>query len=995
MAPSPPNEDEEPTKPSTPAKRKVSQTNNNTPRRSPANRPRIATTPVRKTSGNALKTPNTAPARAKTTTKPKNEPTLLGDFLLGRPSPARVQAQRRKSLDAVKAELKQANVGTVKLPGGVKDRVTKWQKANAAAVVAGVNNPDEDAELEIKKAVPIEGVDDDSVDEDDRLRIKSRTPKRPGRRKPQEEIRDDISEAHSKSTGTPRKRVVSDEHWMKNRTPKKRSPKSAGQKIPKDFLVKTTVKEPLANRVQDWIKVSEPQTVTTEKQSPRNRPLRHELKFPKEDDVHDSKNEASRSTPRSTKRVERIHDQLSTETSDRNYPNNDGIRVKPVRNKKNAKAPLDMQDEIVVEVEDDVSESDIHTPTHRPEKHARPSSQTKANRRNELEESRLEREEDDIVSALTPSASQKSNRKARKSDTPSDLSEIPFGNSAFSVLELPLGAEANTLHAKRPPPKRTPSFGVPKVLKKVYHAVHDAPEPSRGGPNQPKSIESWLNGTSDPFTERPTPPQSVIDLTEIPTSDNDLQDEKTVDIEPAVYESTGSNRQRRSKKSLDKPIDESPSEDRALPAQPMKTRDVLPSMRQDSPQSPTTLKRTPATRSTSSPKTARRLSLKESIFDAFKGESAMAGAKGTNPFAEITGLSEKEVKRTPSYSTDMTIDTIEEEDNQPILKSPPFNGPILEAARPWPRPLFSRGPPPVGGGNHRLSTIASLASLSASSATETASDISQTTITQDTLISETTVSNLSRKSNNKPNRPKPELRRKLTKHSDLMSVLSLPDSAQPGRAASIRSARSVRTTRTKLDSATISDIMKEIAEDEAKYMRELKTLVDGVIPVLLTYVLSKSDSAKAAGLFNPNSSCGNDPTFTKPIVDMGIALERMKSLHRRMPTDNADAFIVWADQAHKTYRDYVIAWRTGFQDVVVNLAPLSRTPSGEKLSSLDDLPRNSAGDMIGANGERVDVAHLLKRPLVRTKYLNKAIKASSCSSRERQKTNISLGAHEA
>lgn len=976
MAPSPSKDDEEPAKPDTPVKRRVNQTGNTTPRRSPAYRPRIATTPVRKTSGNAPKTPNTAPARTKTASKAKNEPTLLGDFLLGRPSPARIQAQRRRSLDVVKAELKQANVGAVKLPGGVKDRVTKWQKSNAAAGVVEDSNLVEEVELEVKKEAPIEGVEDDSVGEEDRQRIKHRTPKRPGRRKVEEDIRDDVSEAHSKSTSAPRKRVVSDEHWMKNRTPRKRSPKSAGQKIPKDFLTKTAIiKEPLANRVQDWIKVSEPQIEAAGKKSPRNRPLRHELKFPKESDVHDSHEEDSKHVSRSSKKVEHIREQLTSETSDRHYPDT-GIRIKPVRQKRKSKTPSELKDEIVVDVDDAFSKAALRTPTHRPEKHARPSSQPKAGRKRESEDEELWEEEEDTVPALTPSASQRTNRKSRKSDTPSDLSEIPFGNSAFSVLELPLGAEANTLHGRRPPPKRTPSFGVPKVLKKVYHAVHDAPEPARGGPNQPKSIESWLNGTSDPFTERPTPPQSIVDLSEITNDENTRQDGEITDIDPTRTHDVRDKRQHQGQAPVDDTDRGTTLENPDTPMQPLKTRDILPSMRRGSPQSPTALKRSPATRNASSPKNARRSSLKDSIFDAFKGESAMAGSKGPNPFTEITGSSEKEIRRSPSYAIESSIDTIEEEENQPRLQSPPFAGPILEQSRSWPRPLFSRGPPPVGGGNQRLSTIASMASMSASSATETASDISQTTITQDTLLSATTASNLSRKSKNKPSRPKPELRRRLTTHSDLMSVLSLPDSKQPGRAASIRSARSVRTTRTKMDSATITDVMKEIAEDEVKYMRELKTLVDGVIPVLLTCVLSKSDSAKAAGLFNPNSPDGNDPNFTRPIVDMGVALERMKSLHKRIPLDSADAFIVWADQAHRTYRDYVTAWRTGFQDVVVNLAPVSRTPSGEKPSSLDDLPRNNAGDVIGANGERVDVAHLLKRPLVRTKYLNKAIKVS-------------------
>ena len=66
-------------------------------------------------------------------------------------------------------------------------------------------------------------------------------------------------------------------------------------------------------------------------------------------------------------------------------------------------------------------------------------------------------------------------------------------------------------------------------------------------------------------------------------------------------------------------------------------------------------------------------------------------------------------------------------------------------------------------------------------------------------------------------------------------------------------------------------------------MRELKTLVDGVIPVLLSCVLSKSDSAVAAGLFGQNSGGQTDASITKPIIDMGIALEQLKTFHKRIP----------------------------------------------------------------------------------------------------------------
>ncbi|KAL8702257.1 MAG: hypothetical protein Q9224_000082 [Gallowayella concinna] len=217
---------------------------------------------------------------------------------------------------------------------------------------------------------------------------------------------------------------------------------------------------------------------------------------------------------------------------------------------------------------------------------------------------------------------------------------------------------------------------------------------------------------------------------------------------------------------------------------------------------------------------------------------------------------------------------------------------------------------------------------------------------------------------------------RLTKHADLMSVLSIPE---PGT-KSIRSARSIRTNRSRLATATIGDLMKELANDEMKYMRELRTLVDGVIPVLLTCVLSKSDSVIAAGLFQPSYSGQKDPNFTKPIIDMGIALERLKTLHRRLPMQDRESLFKWAQGAHRVYAEYLKAWRMGFQDVVVNLAPATnkQTSSDGEMGSGngddDGLPINKDGDVINADGERVDVAFLLKRPLVRLKYLAKTLK---------------------
>lgn len=221
-------------------------------------------------------------------------------------------------------------------------------------------------------------------------------------------------------------------------------------------------------------------------------------------------------------------------------------------------------------------------------------------------------------------------------------------------------------------------------------------------------------------------------------------------------------------------------------------------------------------------------------------------------------------------------------------------------------------------------------------------------------------------------------RSRLASHADLMSVLSMPRAGT----RSIMSARSIRTNRSRLATATIGDIMNELASDETKYMRELRTLVDGVIPVLLSCVLSKSDSAVAAGLFSRSSKV--DPNnVTKPIIDMGISLERLKTLHRRIPKDSPDAFLSWAQSAQRVYSDYINAWRLGFEDVVVSLAPADEDPftPAKVVHGPDDaapwdegLPRNAEGYVVNGDGERVDVAYMLKRPLVRLKYLAKSIR---------------------
>lgn len=993
-------DDKTPTKPKpSPASKPKSPA---TPRRSTAVKRPTNATPIRKKTSPAVKTPNTAPARTKTGDK-KPEPTLWGDFLLGRPSPSRtgrgVGAARRRSLDAVKRELKleEQAVGKVPQPGGVKDRVKQWQKANAAAAAVV-----EDAKSEPEDVG--DGVEEGSVGEEDRLRIKMREGKRPGRRKTIEEEDEkgkdgeatENSKSKERSKSAPRKRVISDDHWMKN---KKKSPPRKGAAIPKDFLKMTAINPPLERKIEDWVKrtgsgqvvveVEEEETPRSRKVSKREDPdgTPKSRKVSRQVDTEETptKRKVSPRSRHVSKQVPLPDDGIRVRPSRANSLD-DGIRIKPspdtsfedgIRIKPSRESSLSVNDEIRVKPvrregrkrkPKEYETEEIVTPRKTSERHLKSSGTESREDTNDWETN----PDDGSFSFVTPSRSQKSKRRERKSETPESMDEIPFGNSAFSVLDLPVGAEAGTL--RRPPPKRNNSFAVPKVFKKIYNEgmniARDTVDPPRAGPNQPPSIESWLNGTTDPFVDRPSAPLSTLGVPESPSR---KQSYKADDQTERDLTASESRRKRHVRKSQDLEDDshEAPVT-LTSPLESRKARDTLPSMENSPSLSPTGLRRSPATRNTSSPKSTRKLPLKDALLDAFRGESAPIRPKSfSTPLADISGIRENHTPAEVGPAYDTTV-----ADDPPPKRSPrvptrsSFDVPEQQPEKPL--PAYPRRPAPTTG-EHRLSTIASVETLSTSSSfTGTASELSQTTVTQDTVLTGPTSSSLSRKS--KGSGKGPGLKRRLTKHSDLVSMLSLPDNGAPGRAKSIKSARSVRTARTHLESATIQDLMRELADDEAKYMRELKTLVDGVIPVLLTCVLSKSDSAIAAGLFNPNASNSSDSSFTRPIVDMGIALERLKSLHKRIPLQDPHAFIAWAQTAHKTYEDFLASWRMGFKDVVVNLAPASCQSSMEQKSTLNEMPRNADGDVLNANGERADVQYMLKRPLVRGKYLSKIVK---------------------
>lgn len=198
---------------------------------------------------------------------------------------------------------------------------------------------------------------------------------------------------------------------------------------------------------------------------------------------------------------------------------------------------------------------------------------------------------------------------------------------------------------------------------------------------------------------------------------------------------------------------------------------------------------------------------------------------------------------------------------------------------------------------------------------------------------------------------------KVTTDADLMSVLSV---AQPEPGALPRARAAPR-------SINVKEILDDLKVDDEQYLQELKTLVDDVIPVLLSTALSKANSKDIVGVF------GSTPTAsatTNAIVGIGVSLERLKGCHQRMPTSSVTALLCWADNAHHVYADYLKAWRLGFQEVVINLPTAS-----QGATTIPGV--TSAGHVNTEEKTNVNVAFLLKRPLIRVKYLARSIKASS------------------
>ncbi|KAL4809199.1 hypothetical protein BDV18DRAFT_76644 [Aspergillus unguis] len=660
--------------------------------------------------------------------------------------------------------------------------------------------------------------------------------------------------SRTRSKSTPRKRLVSDEHWKLNRMATQAAKPSS-----------TKPKQPASKRISEY---------TT------NEPVRKGRSEKRED-------EPPLLSPR-----------MSPRRQNKGSPAPERERAKRERRKTHTSGEIDS---IIEKLEKE------HSPS---KPSSRPSTADK----------------------LRSSTLSEPSQSPKKKDIASDYdSEWAASEADFS--ELSRRRARGAPHGKGRPAPKPPKGGILGQIvdesRKMFSKPDQRPEPPRQPvPNKGSKIEAWLSNTPDPFL-----------------------DDKESEVEiPAPLKT------RRNKKVIE--IVDAPGEEQAS--------------RISSPE--------PSGGSDLSRKTPKRRSKdgeSASSNERPRSRNDKANAKDSNressPSPQRRKSSGRKHGRSSSGTSKGSARKPDEKENGSEAGIQPLSGESEVSGNNAPVPLGRTKPFPSTG-NHRLSTIASVESMKTRDAGNPEAAGSESTDKKRTS-SQNTQNTYASEERDKvdPNSLSmvASQMKKLTTHDDLISVLSTSTT----RSRSLRSARSLRSSRNK--NPTVADILKELALDEAKYMRELRTLVGGVIPVLLTCVLSRSDSAIAAGLFRPSADPKDELTFTKPIVNMGVAIERLKLLHKRIPLEAADGLLQWAHGAQKVYREYLKAWRLGFKDVVVNLAPLEEgeeTKDADTKSLDDGMSRDENGDVVDGDGQKVDVAYLLKRPLVRLKYLAKTFK---------------------
>lgn len=771
----------------------------------------------------------------------------------------------------------------------VRDRVRQWQAQGGGVITASeIYAENEEEKVVCKSQTPKEDKRTPSkhVAVEPRKEESGTSGKRDARRK----SRIDVEERDRiRSVSAPRKRVVSDGHWVKKRSPKKASTSSG------------------------------PEKGSTPKKTPQDDGIR------------------VRPLPDTGAEGRHKHDNGGKPAKRESVGGDPGIRVystPPGSRRHSERRQAATSNDSGCRSGDN---SDLEKPTSR----TTPSPPPKTDSAKRRRDHKIDRSPQLGSSAAKDAARR---RRSYEKDATPDKSPSP-AQGTFSEVRIST---------------KTPKPGLLSQVFDESKKIFSRQEPVPTSPPRIPTIEAWLSETPDPFIDAEvplaeiTPPvkstprrrkEVVIEQT-IPEDSNKIWDA----IEPRTHSGRTFSDSKRRKRVRSSTL----YEDNPFP------KDMKSELMDGSPIGTTTATKlvdlvyekpsqeTPDS-TPPSPSSLRRRGAKKDLPSPTRERQKLSPLKETYPEAENTS----------TLSSCHTVSSVKISE-PPVTLRPPGLG-----RRPFP-----------STGIHRLSTIASVETFdfrAENASAPSASVISEATTEtcQEEMASE------ARDSFDPESLVRRSSKSRLAKHSDLISVLSLPR----GGTKSIRSARSIRTNRSRLATATVEDLMKELASDESKYMRELRTLVGGVIPVLVNCVLSRADSAAAAGLFRAAPNAKSDPNLTGQIMEMGVSLERLKSLHKRIPLGDSAALLTWAQGASRIYAEYLKAWRMGFQDVVVNLAPASEdrsttasSVSGQTEDLDQGLPRNKDGDVVDGDGERVDVAFLLKRPLVRLKYLAKTFK---------------------
>lgn len=966
--------------------------------------------PTMPTSKSQRAGPQSAAATSRARPSPRKvEPTLLTDFLRGRPSPARLAAERRRrlSVEAIKAELryemKQTAVRKIQAPGGVRDRVQTWQSSNAVAMAHG--DPD-DAATE-PSDVAFKDQDLDSVTEEDRIRIKMRQNKRgPSKSTPvlhtaslyKASSRERTPDA-ARPNSPPKKRVVSDDNWRKPRgrmsSPRARgSPALKPDPIPPDFVLRSAPKSSVPNKIQAWAakvdatdNLSPPRYRSNQSKSSSDGGYTSSQATAKhvpgpgpggddgirvtplggEADLGGSRTTRRRSAGRGADGSVRV----KSKDAARQRVRTDNSPTSRARGGAMLGSGRDVSFSDRIEVLTDSSERSSSVRSHREEGSDRtrvteepdsvlgtPTRGSGSKRRSRRAKPRAAHPA--LGSMLSQDSAHPSNEAsypgpplnetseltsslAKKStaDIPGD---IPFGHSAFSELDLPLDQSK----PKRAKVDRNSSLKtMPNVFKKVMEEgkkmIHDMNEtPKQPTVNSPPSIERWLNGTVDPFVDNSAKRPAT-------TAEEQTPHEGHTSGRRTKSRRRSSHEKRPSRQSTPKPDDAESREGIAPRTDSTETAlETEPGKESTSPTS-SALKRRRALKGPSSPRRSPgRRPFLGALKEAFQGESSGHGPRPMSYQGHEERLFSSYDPATSSYHSSDYTSTSASSDAPRSAESD--RG---EQATPRAAPRYR---PPTSG-KQELSTILSEDDSSARSS-NLASGLTHSTVTQSTTV--TRDSEAGRSQGHASG-----LKRRLTRHSDLVSVLSLPnDSSVPSGIRDKRSRPSLRKARGTAPVAA-DELLREFVDDENLYLRQLKTMVDGVVPVLLSQVVY---GTSATELFESGTSKPGSYSLSRSVVSMGVALEKLRNAHRKAPTSDIRRLSHWAHGIVPIYSSYLSAWRLGFEDVVVNLAPAEGS-SGDDDSLLNALPRNESGDIVNADGERVAVAYLLKRPLIRVKQL--------------------------